>query len=325
MWRYLAKFAISAALVYLLLRNRDVSALLREIATVDPLALAAAAAGLFLLLAPQTLRWSTILDAIGHPTSWRVVLPLTLIGLFFSQTLPTSIGGDGMRVWELHRRGVDMSAAVSSVLIDRALGLLGICTLVSLTAPILFGLVSDPAVTGGVVLMLAVGYSGIAVATLFDRLPERLRRLPVVRGFASLSQRLRTVLLTPRSLIGALGASLVYQLGIAAVVFILACGIGVRVAPEACLVLVPIANLSALLPISISGWGVREGAFAVAFGLVGIAASDAIAISVLFGLLNMLVGLTGGVVLLAYRRPRGTEAGATAASGAGAAGGERSV
>jgi hypothetical protein len=309
MWRYLAKLAISSLLVWLLVRNRDLHALAHEMLAIEPLALALAAAGLFALLVPQALRWSVVLGAIGCPRGLRVTLPLTMIGLFFSQTLPSSIGGDGMRVWELHRGGVGMSSAIASVLIDRAAGLIGICLLASATFPLLLDLVRDPAVKTGVVLLLAAGYAGIAIATLFDRLPASAQRFPIVSGFAAFSVSLRAVVLAPRPALGALGASLVYQLGIVVVVFALARGIGIPVQPAACLVIVPLANLSAVLPISISGWGVREGAFAAGFGLVGVAAADAIALSVLFGLLNMLVGISGGLVWLVRRQPRPTRAG----------------
>jgi uncharacterized membrane protein YbhN (UPF0104 family) len=309
MWRYLAKLAISSLLVWLLVRNRDLRALAHEMLAVEPLALALAAAGLFALLVPQALRWSVVLGAIGWPRGLRITLPLTMIGLFFSQTLPSSIGGDGMRVWELHRGGVGMSSAIASVLIDRAAGLIGICLLASATFPVLLVLVRDPAVETGVVLLLAAGYAGIAIATLFDRLPASAQRFPIVSGFAAFSASLRAVVLAPRPALGALGASLVYQLGIVVVVFALARGIGIQVQPAAFLVIVSLANLSAVLPISISGWGVREGAFAAGFGLVGVAAADAIALSVLFGLLNMLVGISGGLVWLVRRQPRSTRAG----------------
>jgi glycosyltransferase 2 family protein len=308
MWSYLIKLAISGGLVWLLVRNRDLGGLAREMLAVEPVALLAAAAGLFALLVPQAFRWSVVLEAMGHRRGLRVSLPLTMIGLFFSQTLPTSIGGDGMRAWELHRDGLAMSSAVSSVLIDRAAGLLGICLLVTATLPLLWGLVPNPAVETGVMLLLAVGYSGIAVALLLDRLPEGLRRFRVVRGVAAVSTSLRAVILAPRAALGALVPSVAYQLGVVAVVFALARGIHIPVAPAACLVIVPVANLSALLPISISGWGVREGAFVAGFGLVGVAAADAIALSVLFGLLTMLVGIAGGLVWLARRRPAGSPA-----------------
>ena len=303
MWRYLLKAAISAVLIWLLVRNRDLGGLAREVLAVDPLPLTVAAAGLFSLTLLQALRWSAVLRAIGHRRGLRVSLPLTMIGLFFSQTLPTSIGGDGMRAWELHRDGIALSSAVSSVLIDRAAGLAGICLLVTITFPLLLGLVPNPAVATGVALLLAAGYGGIAVAMVFDQLPDRLRQFRVVRGVAALSTQLRAVLLTRRSALTALGASLVYQLGAVGVVIVLARGLHIPVEPAACLVIVPVANLSTVLPISISGWGVREGAFAAGFSFVGVAASDAIALSVLFGLLNMLVGIAGGLVWLARRRP----------------------
>lgn len=302
-WGYLLKLAISGVLVWLLVRHLDLASLAREIVAVEPIALVSAAVLLFVLLAPQAFRWSVVLSTMGDPRGLRVSLPLTMIGLFFSQTLPTSIGGDGMRAWELHRDGVAVSKAVSSVLIDRAAGLLGICLLITATLPLLWDIVPNPAVRSGVVLLLAVGYAGIAVALLLDRLPERLRRFRVVRGVAALSTGLRAVILAPRAALGALGASLVFQLGVVAVIFALAHGIHLAVTPAACLVIVPVANLSALLPISISGWGVREGAFVAGFGLVGVAAADAIAVSVLFGLLMMLVGIAGGLVWLARRRP----------------------
>src|SRR5215472_14186322 len=218
MWRYLVKAAISAVLIWLLVRNRDLGGLASEVLAVNPLPLTVAAVVLFALLLPQALRWSAVLEAMGHPRCLRISLPLTMIGLFFSQTLPTSIGGDGMRAWELHRDGLAMSSAVSSVLIDRAAGLLGICLLVTGTLPLLLSLVANPAVETGVLLLLAAGYGGIAAATLLDRLPEGLQRFKVVRGVAALSIGLRAVILAPRPALGALGASLVYQLGIVAVI-----------------------------------------------------------------------------------------------------------
>src|SRR5262249_17071441 len=97
MWRYLVKAAVSAVLIWLLVRNRDLGGLVREVLAVSPLPLTIAVAGLFALPLLQALRWSAVLQAIGHRRGLCVSLPLTMIGLFFSQTLPTSIGGDGMR------------------------------------------------------------------------------------------------------------------------------------------------------------------------------------------------------------------------------------
>jgi uncharacterized membrane protein YbhN (UPF0104 family) len=65
-----------------------------------------------------------------------------------------------------------------------------------------------------------------------------------------------------------------------------------------CVVIVPLSLLATAIPISIGGWGVRESAFVTGFGLVGVSASDALVLSVLFGLLNFLVRLPGALIWL---------------------------
>jgi hypothetical protein len=51
-----------------------------------------------------------------------------------------------------------------------------------------------------------------------------------------------------------------------------------------------------MLPISIAGWGLREASMALAFGYAGIAASEGVNISLLFGAVYFLVGALGGLV-----------------------------
>ncbi len=65
-----------------------------------------------------------------------------------------------------------------------------------------------------------------------------------------------------------------------------------------CLVLIPPVILFMTLPISIAGWGVREGAMVGAFAFVGILEGDAFVVSVLFGLINIIFALPGGLLWL---------------------------
>jgi len=60
--------------------------------------------------------------------------------------------------------------------------------------------------------------------------------------------------------------------------------------------------LVSMIPISFGGWGVREGAMVVFFGLVGVPAADALAMSILFGLAALVAGLPGGVLWVVQRR-----------------------
>ena len=299
MWQFLAKGAVSALLVWLLLRNRDLGALLRQMLAVDRGTLALAGSLLWVLAVPSALRWTKILGAMGYPLRLRITFPLVLIGLFFNLTLPSTIGGDAVRMWKLHRVGLPGTAAVVSVMIDRMVALLAILVLVLVSVPALFALIPDRATRGGVLLLLGAGFLAFAAAMVLDRLPLAFSRFRLLRGLAQLSADLRRVLLAPRIAAPALLFSLLNQGGLVGVVGLLAHGLGIPVGWLQCLVVVPLAILVTVLPISIAGWGVREGAFVAGFGFAGVPATDALALSVLFGLLNTLVCLPGGLVWLA--------------------------
>ncbi len=299
MWRFLAKGVVSALLVWLLLRNLDLGALAHRMLAADRGLLLIAALLLWVLAVPSTLRWSTILGAMGYPVRLWILFPLVLIGLFFSVALPSTIGGDAVRMWKLHRVGLPGTAAVVSVMIDRMVALLAVLVLVLVSVPALFALIPDRAVRGGVLLLLGAGLLAFAAAMVLDRLPLAFSRYRLLRGLAQLSADLRRILLTPRAAAPTLLFSLVNQGGVVGVVGILAHGLGAPVGWLQCLVIVPLAILVTVLPISIAGWGVREGAFVTGFGLVGVPAADALALSVMFGLLNTLICLPGGLVWLA--------------------------
>ncbi len=299
MWQFLAKGAVSTLLVWLLLRNRDLGALLRQMLAVERGPLVLAGGLLWVLAVPSALRWSTILGAMGYALRLRILFPLVLIGLFFNLTLPSTIGGDAVRMWKIHRLGLPGTAAVVSVMIDRLVALLAILVLVLVSAPALFALIPDRAARVGVLLLLAAGFLAFAAAMVLDRLRLAFSRFRLLRGLAQLSADLRRVLLVPRTAAPALLFSLLNQGGVVGVVGFLAHGLGVPVGWLQCLVIVPLAILVTVLPISIAGWGVREGAFVTGFGLVGVPAADALALSVMFGLLNTLICLPGGLVWLA--------------------------
>jgi len=76
---------------------------------------------------------------------------------------------------------------------------------------------------------------------------------------------------------------------------------GVELDLGAALVIVPAVMLVTMAPISFAGWGVREGAMIVGLGLAGIAAADALAVSVAFGLVQVALGVPGGALWLARR------------------------
>src|SRR5262245_65487425 len=89
---------------------------------------------LVMLSALFTWRWSAILSALGYPRRFRALFPIVWIGIFFTQTIPSGLGGDVARIWLLHKTKLPGAIAVSSMLIGRLMGLLALILFVVLDA-----------------------------------------------------------------------------------------------------------------------------------------------------------------------------------------------
>jgi len=166
--------------------------------------------------------------------------------------------------------------------------------------PVLFTWTHDPAKRIGLVVLVVAIVAGLVLVMLLDRvpLPARLAVTRANRGMTQLARATRHVLLSPRRLVPPLLLALVIHFGVSFVVWLIARGSDVHVSIGQCFVLVPVVVLFSMVPVSIAGWGVREGAMVVALGLVGVARAPALAVSVLFGLTLAVSGLPGGFLWL---------------------------
>jgi glycosyltransferase 2 family protein len=298
MWRALIKLIVSALLIFLLLRSRNLHALLDQIIAVDRSALTLATLCYAALAVPSTLRWSIVIAAMGHRLGFGKILAIVLIGYFFNLTLISSIGGDAIRMWKAYRAGLPSDVAVSSVVIERLAQLLAHLLIVAASAPILFYQIPDATVRIGLISLLCLGAAGFGTLMIMDRLPESLQKFRILGASAQLAKDIRRVLLVSNTAVPTVLLGFVNQITIVLVLTVLAAGLNLPIGFADCLIVVPAAMLLTAIPISIGGWGVREGAFVVGFSYVGLSSADALALSVLFGLLNTAVRLPGALVWL---------------------------
>lgn len=298
------KLALSAGLIWLLVERIEIGAVAERLTQLAP---GTIAAGLALLLVQQVLagwRWRIVSYRVGVPLGFVTAFRLLFVGLFFNQTLVSSIGGDAVRLWFVRSLAVGTASAFRSVLIDRLVGLAGLFLIVAATLPVLLELVATPSARAGVLAVLGTGIGVFALLLLLDRLPVLPQRLRTKGALDEFAQAFRRVLLDARTGFSAMGLSLGVHLLSALTVFVLARGIGVEVSFGQMVVLVPPVILVATLPISVAGWGVREGAMVTALGFVGVAPADAFAVSVIFGLALVVIALPGGAIWLIGLRRR---------------------
>ena len=304
------KIAVTIGLVVLLLARIELGAVADRLQALSVYWAAAALAVMFVQLGFAAWRWALIAETLRAPLDAGAIIRLSAIGQFFNQTLPSAIGGDAVRAWMAGRYRPPMARAVSAVVVDRVVALMILLLLIAVTLPLFFWRIADGAARLGVLLVAVSGVFGSIVLWRFgDSLARRLSQKRWASFIGGLLQDLRAALFLGRSSVCVVALSFAVHVMVVGVVYLSASGLGLAIGPLDCLILVPPIVLLTMLPISLAGWGVREGAMVVGFGLVGVLAADAFALSVAFGLLNAATGLPGGLLWLIgdRRMPRAAE------------------
>ena len=303
LFSFAIKFAVSAILLWLLARGIDLEAVGRQIAGADLLWLLVALILAGAALPMAAIRWKLVTQGIRAPVSTRDSLSITAIGWFFNQTLPSTIGGDAVRIYLAWRTGISKAAAIHGIVLDRLMGLFVVLILATFfLAPLLSGLTAEFQKVF-LTVFIAAGYAGYIVLFSFSGMfAGRFESFRIVRLVRALSNDARTTLvsLSPGGVI--LAISVVLQIVQIASVYFIAVALGLEVNFTAVMVALPAVLLISSLPISLAGWGVREQSMVLALGAMGVAPTDALAISVLLGLSWIVIGLPGALVWLGYKR-----------------------
>ena len=300
--RVFIRILVSAAIVALIIYNADTEALWQRLQGATPALLAAAALTILGQSLATAWRWAIILGALGVGIRLAGAARIVLTAFFLGQALPYTLGSDAVRIWLAHRDGVTVGVAARSVILDRISGLLGLVTLLALSAPLLLDIVeSGPAraaLLGGSGLVAA----GLVVLVVLGRVLPALRGHKILEFFTMLSRGAAEIFASARLgppvvAISALGHAL---LGVG--LFFIARSMEIEISLAACIALMPAITLATMLPVSLGGWGLREAAMAVMLGFVGVSFEAAVAMSILFGGLNLAAAMPGGVLWLIGRR-----------------------
>jgi len=301
----IGKLAVTALLIALVWQGVEFHAVRARLDQLSP-GLLAGAAGLIALqvLGVVTWRWSKIVAVMERPAPPAQLLRIVIVALFFNQVLPSTVGGDGMRIWLLHRLGWGIGVSARSVILDRLLGLTALTVLSLLGSLYLLVRMPDSAPVWAVAALSTCAIAAVVGAPFLLRLFRRLPVEPIRRNLEVIATEVGQMW-RDKGLMGRLfGISLVGHLLMSAAIWLIALSLGIDLGIMDGLAVLPAVMLASALPISIAGWGVREGGMVVGLGLLAIDGSDAALVSIFFGLLLLSLGLLGGAVWLVTRAPR---------------------
>jgi uncharacterized membrane protein YbhN (UPF0104 family) len=247
----------------------------------------------------SSMRWQAVLTVLGVHSHLGRLINHYLAGQFVSNVLPTTIGGDVLRVSRLSRENGQSPASFASVVLERMTGWLVLPILTYL------GFVVNPGLTElgtGTAVAIALATSTLVVLIVVlvlvasRRFGSRVTDREGWRRFAgAVHLGLDKLRSRPRAAAGVLAVGFAYQLVLVAAALFAAKAVGMdaAVGPTAVLAYFPAVLIAQVLPVGISGLGIREGAFVLFLGPLGVADEQAVALGLLLYLLNLGVSLLG--------------------------------
>lgn len=299
------KIAVTAALFYLIYEAVEWSTVSEMLLDIDLGVFAAAVAVFFLRNFFGALRLKILLKSKSYDVPVFYLYKDYFIGTLFNFYLPSAVGGDVVRGINLSGYGVDKMNVVSSILIERILGVLSL-----LLIPLIsFGL--EPETTDSLVvrpylffsvpLLLLFGalYSDSVSNFLLGYLTKVRFRLFKIG--VDLLRSIRAYKRPGLNFVQGGVLSLVFQLSGIAATYLIAVSLGSKVGFVYFIGFLPIVWLISMIPISINGLGLREQSFIVLFGLAGMNAEMAVSISILFLFQMVLQALAGGGFFVAIK------------------------
>lgn len=307
---FIVRVGLGLAIVGFLLWHYDARPALRTLARED---LGFFVATVALYVAGQVMsayRWRLMAEALGIRVPFSDFLAYYFVGMFTNLFVPGLVGGDAARAYYLGRRSHRMPEAIASAVADRGYGLLALFWFAAVVALVLNRAMLPASIISPVLAVGAITFVAYLASPIVGRLAQWGPR-PLRQAVGIVAPYLHH----PGSVLVPIGLSIVLQASLAVCQYLLALGLGIKLPLSAFLLIVPITNVFASLPITLNGLGVRETAYLMLFGMAGLGRNDAIALGLLWFAATMIGGLFGAISFVTtevpaiHRHPAGDAAG----------------
>jgi uncharacterized membrane protein YbhN (UPF0104 family) len=290
-----AQAVVTIGLLVLLWQIADGADALQVLLSANPWFMLAALAALTLHTALAAERWRLTAGALGLSLSRGHALREYYLAQLVNQTVPGGVVGDAGRAVR-SREQAGLTIAAQAVIVERFAGQ------VAVLATMIIAVAVIALVPGGLewpawMLALATTITLVSLAGVGLLLAARFVPGRFGTRVAELSRTAAIALVGRRVWLPQLVLSAGTTASILAAFAFSALAVGLSLPFGAIVALVPLILLTMLIPITVSGWGLREGAAAALLPLAGAAMSESLATSVLFGLLGLVAVLPGAVVV----------------------------
>ncbi len=250
-------------------------------------------------------RWRILLKAQKIRLGFGSLSVMVLIGLFFNNFLPTSIGGDVFRVYDSAKKaGIPVEKSASIVLVERFSGVLSAATFAIVALFLGFTAIGERSVIIPIaiffVFSLTIGFLIINPSVFkLDRLVNRIGSLKRIREkILNINHTLRSFKKSKAALVQALLYSFLLQFMVILNYFLAARALDIELGLMVFIFIVPVVTMVAMLPISIGGIGLRENSLVFILVAMGVINEKAALLSLILFAMLIIVGIIGGIVYI---------------------------
>lgn len=257
-------------------------------------------------------KWKLILSIHGVHFSFHALHQWYFVAMFLNNLLPSTIGGDGYRIFKTLDNPRSKSCAVIAVLVERITGLLALLFLGYIGGIVSFIQRQDEfsrfiAVAGTVCLAISIPVLYLAIQFKVLRRLVNSKRCP--QKLRALSGHIEDYGKRPLKTLGVILISLMFQIHSLFFNWLLIVALGKMLPFFGLAVAVTLTNVIAVLPVSINGIGLIEGSFMYFTGFYGLDHETSLVAALILRVLLIPIGLIGGLIYL-----RGNDRSVTAKS-----------
>lgn len=268
----------------------------------------------FIFLLICNWRWKLLLDVRGLRYSFSYLLKVYFISWFFNNILPTTVGGDVLRIaYTVQRdKGSNQSKtslAVAVTLIDRFIGFIGLFFFACVASALLFITKNGTNqylyfVISGLIVLLIIMLALFSdrVHRLFSWFFAHLKIFHLGARFEKAYQEIKDFRNVKLQLLYSFVLSIFVQISLALVWFACAIGISVKTSLLYYFLYIPVIGVLTMIPITIGGLGLRENLFVELFSAQGMTTAQAAAVSLLYLIINLIYGIIGGIMFLFVKK-----------------------
>ncbi len=296
------RVGMTALLFVILFKSFSWSSLLGVLIHVDAEQLLVAFIVGFFGIIASAYQWRSLLHAERIKFDLAELVDLYLVGIAFSHFLPTGMGGDAIKAIRVGNASGNNAGSASAVVMSRVTGFF---SMMLIGIPILLiwhEHFNNTIILEFLALSLLVS-SMIGGAVFFAVLLPRLVKgkwihHKIFQSGIKIGKALSVAMQRPRSLSVAILYGAIFWIGSCLNHYAYGVALGIHLPLYFYCVAVPFISLVTFLPISINGYGLREGAFVYIFSIMHVAPAQALFLALLMDAQALLFGSMGGALYL---------------------------